>query len=199
MNDRMRQILEQINALEVEIEAEMKMQREQWLYQLHGKRVEFEHSIKEAHRKLKMGIFRWFLTVHPLDYLTAPIIYGMVVPIVLFDLCIMFYQYSCFPLYGIARVKRSDYFAFDHQHLAYLNVIEKFDCLYCSYANGLMAFATEIIARTEQYFCPIKHAHKVFGTHARNRFFLEYGDASDLHTRLEKIRNELIRESKTQQ
>ena len=195
MNDRMRQIFDQINALENEVQAEMNIQREQWLYQIHGKRVEFERSIKETHRKLKMGIFRWFLAVHPLDYLTAPIIYGMVVPIVLFDLCIMFYQFTCFPLYGIARVKRSDYFSFDKQHLAYLNVIEKFDCLYCSYGNGLMAYATEIFARTEQYFCPIKHAHQVLGSHARNRFFLEYGDASDLHNKLEKIRTALIRES----
>jgi hypothetical protein len=195
MNERVRQMLVQINALEAEIEAEMNLQKAHWRYQLHGKRVEFEQSIKDAHRKLKLGIFRWFLTVHPQDYLTAPIIYGMVIPIVLFDLCIMFYQYTCFPIYGIARVKRSDYFAYDQQHLAYLNFIEKFDCLYCSYGNGLMAFATEIFARTEQYFCPIKHSHKIFGLHSRNRFFMEYGDAVDLHKKFEKIRGDLRNEN----
>ena len=73
--------------------------------------------------------------------------------------------------------------------------IEKFDCLYCSYANGLMGYASEIIACTEQYFCPIKHAQKLLGSHKRNRYFLEYGDASDLHKRLEKVRSSLLREN----
>jgi len=178
MNDRIRRILDQIKALEEEIQSELNEQGGRWFYQIKGKRIKFERSIKEKHRSLKVGIFHWFLTVRPQNYLTAPIIYGMVVPMLVFDMCIMFYQLSCFPVYGITRVRRSDYFAFDHRHLAYLNVIEKFDCLYCSYGNGLLAYATEIFARTEQYFCPIKHAQKIFGNHARYQFFLDYGDAA---------------------
>jgi hypothetical protein len=37
----------------------------------------------------------------------------------------------------------------------------------------------ENVARTEQYFCPIKHARKVLGTHRRYANFLDYGDADD--------------------
>jgi len=107
----------------------------------------------------------------------------------------MFYQATCFPIYGISRVRRSDYIVFDRRHLAYLNFIEKFDCLYCSYGNGLMAYATEIFARTEQYFCPIKHAQKVLGKHARYKYFLDYGDATDLHKKFEEIRVALINEN----
>ena len=44
------------------------------------------------------------------------------------------------------------------------------------------------MARTEEYFCPIKHAGKILGTHARYARFLEYGDAADYETRLEKFR-----------
>ena len=199
MNDRIRRILDQINALEEEIQSELNEQRSRWFYQIQGKRIEFERSIKEKHRSLKVGIFRWFLTVRPQNYLTAPIIYGMVVPMLVFDICIMFYQLTCFPIYRITRVRRSDYFAFDHRHLAYLNVIEKFDCLYCSYGNGLMAYASEIFARTEQYFCPIKHAQSVFGNHARYQYFLDYGDAADLHKKLVEIRVALIKEEKNLQ
>ena len=86
-------------------------------------------------------------------------------------------------------------FLFDHQHLAYLNIIEKFDCLYCSYAVGLLAYALEITARTEQYFCPIKHARKMLNAHARYDRFLGYGEADDFHTKLEEYRAALANEA----
>lgn len=54
-----------------------------------------------------------------------------------------------------------------------------------------MAYASEIIARTEQYFFPIKHAKKVLGTHMRYRYYL---DAADFHKKLEGIRVELLEE-----
>lgn len=195
MNEKIRHILDQINALEDEIQSELNEQRSKLFYQIHGKRIEFERSIRERHHSLKVGIFHWFMTVRPQNYLTAPVIYGMVVPMIIFDFFMMFYQLTCFPIYGISRVKRSDYISFDHRHLAYLNFIEKFDCLYCGYGNGLMAYATEIFARTEQYFCPIKHAQKILGKHARYQYFLDYGDAEELHKRLEEIRVSLINET----
>ena len=58
-----------------------------------------------------------------------------------------------------------------------------------AYANGLLAYATEIAARTEQYFCPIKHARKILGVHDRYARFLDYGDAADFHARLEEFRS----------
>lgn len=194
MNDRMRQLLEQIVALEAELRAELQAQQSRWFYRIVGRRVEFEQAIREAHRRLKVGIFRWLATVRPQNYLTAPIIYGMIIPIVFFDLCLMIYQLTCFPIYRIARVRRSDYIVFDQRHLAYLNWIEKLDCLYCSYGNGLVAYAREIFARTEQYFCPIKHARSVRGTHERYAKFIDYGDAEGLHQKFEELRVALIRE-----
>jgi hypothetical protein len=177
MNNRVRQIVEQIAALEEELDAAIEEHEQRLRYQIEGKRVVFEQTVRDAHRRVKLGIFRWFLTVRPQNYLTMPIIYGAAVPLALFDLCISLYQAICFPVYRIARVQRADYIVYDHQHLAYLNAFEKAHCLYCSYAVGLLAYAGEIIARTEQYFCPIKHAHKMRAAHARYERFLEYGDA----------------------
>jgi hypothetical protein len=188
MDNRIRHILNQINSLEEELRAELHEHESRLLYQIKGSRVEFEHSVREAHNRLKMGVFRWFLTVRPQQFLTAPIIYGMIVPLAFLDLCVTLYQATCFPLYGIAKARRTNYIVFDHQHLAYLNVIEKFHCLYCSYASGLIAYVGEITARTEQFFCPIKHAHKVLGSHARYARFLDYGDAADFHAKLEELR-----------
>jgi hypothetical protein len=88
-------------------------------------------------------------------------------------------------------VRRRDYIVYDRQQLEYLNFIEKFHCTYCAYGNGLMAYVTEIVTRTEEYFCPIKHAKKVLGVHARYSRFMSYGEAEDYANKLEKIRQQM--------
>jgi len=196
MNNKVQQILDQIAALEEELHATIAQHEGQLRYRIEDKRIVFEQAIRDAQQRVKMGLLRWFLTIRPLNYLTAPIIYGAAIPLVLFDLSVSFYQMTCFPIYRIAKVKRTDYIVYDHHMLAYLNIIEKAHCLYCSYAVGLLAYAGEIIARTEQYFCPIKHANKVLAAHSRYKHFLRFGDEEDFHGKLEAFREELAREAK---
>ena len=188
MNERISQILAQMAALEDDLRTAVHEQESKMFFQIKGKRVEFERSVREAHRKLKLNFFRWLVTNRPQNLITGPIIYAMVFPLMMLDLCVSFYQLTCFPIYGITRVRRSDYIVFDRQHLAYLNFIEKFHCTYCAYGSGLMAYMNEILARTESYFCPIKHARKILGTHSRYNRFLDYGDAADYEARLEEFR-----------
>lgn len=195
MNSRINQIIEQIAALEDELQTLAQTQENRLRYQIAGRRVVFEQAIHEAHQRVKLGLFRWFLTVRPQNYLTMPVIYGAAIPLLLFDLSISLYQLLCFPVYRIKRVKRADYIVYDHQHLAYLNAIEKAHCLYCSYGVGMLAYAQEIIARTEQYFCPIKHARKVAAAHGRYEQFLNYGEAENFHEKLEAYRSALAREA----
>jgi hypothetical protein len=197
MNEKIRHILGQITALEDELRESLHEQEHTLFYQIKGKRVEFERTVKDTHRQLKMGVFRWFLAVRPQNYLTAPFIYGMIVPLVILDICVTIYQATCFPIYGIAKVRRSSYIVFDHRHLAYLNIFDKAHCLFCSYANGLIAYTLEITARTEQYFCPIKHAHKILGSHARYAQFLDYGEADDFQAKREALRMELAKEKES--
>jgi hypothetical protein len=194
MNSRIQQLLDQITRLEEELNATLEEQQSRLRFQFEGRRVVFEQTVREAHQRIKLGVFRWFLTVRPQNYLTMPIIYGAAVPLVLFDLSVSLYQLLCFPVYGIPRVKRADYIVFDHQHLAYLNIIEKGHCLYCSYGVGMLAYTSEIISRTEQYFCPIKHARKVLSSHSRYDYFLDYGDGEEFHRKLEEFRSALARE-----
>ncbi|MDH4134985.1 MAG: hypothetical protein OEV31_09335 [Gammaproteobacteria bacterium] len=191
MNERIRELLARISTLEDELRDALHEQEQHLAYTIHGKRVEFEQSVKEAHRRLKTSLLYWVFKDRPFNLLTGPIIYGMIVPLLLLDLCVSFYQWVCFPVYRMARVKREDYFVYDRQHLAYLNFFERWHCTYCSYANGLLAYATEIVARTEQYFCPIRHARKVLGLHARHARFMPYGDAADYAARLEAMRQSL--------
>lgn len=194
MQEKIRLILNKITALEDELRREMREQESRLRYRIEGKRIEFECAIRDAHQQLKVGVFRWFFTIRPRNFLTLPVIYSLIVPLAFFDFCASLYQAICFPIYGIPKVRRSDYIAIDHQHLVYLNFIEKFHCIYCSYANGMIAYAREITARTEQYFCPIKHAQKVLGTHVRYNRYLDYGDAEDFHARLEEFRKALAEE-----
>jgi hypothetical protein len=188
MNDRIRHLLDQMSLLEEDLRVALHEQEASALFQIKGKRVEFEESIRQAHLRLKSGFFHWLVTYRPQNLITGPIIYSMIVPLAILDLFVSFYQAICFPIYGIAKVSRADYIVFDRQQLEYLNFIEKFHCTYCAYANGLIAYVAEISGRTEEYFCPIKHARKIFGTHAHYARFLDYGDAADYEARLEQFR-----------
>ena len=195
MNDRIRHLLTQLEAAEKELEKALQERQVHLNFSFKGKRVEFEDSVKQAHKQLKIGLIKW-LGNRPLNLITAPIIYGMIFPMLLLDLCVSFYQFTCFPIYKIPKVKRDEFIIFDRHHLDYLNWVEKSHCMYCTYGNGLLAYATEIIARTEQYFCPIKHARKMMGRHARYASFVEYGDAEDYQAKLEQFRTDLANELK---
>ena len=199
MDTRIRDLLGQISVLDDQLRAALHESETRIEFTIRGKRIAFEKSIHLAHRRLKRSFFYWLITDRPENFITGPIIYGMALPLALLDLFITFYQASCFPVYGIAKVKRADYIVFDRHHLGYLNLIERFHCEYCAYANGLIAYATEILARTEQYFCPIKHARKILGSHAHYARFIEYGDSADVHARLEQFRAASGGPSKTNQ
>ena len=188
MNDQIAGLLAKMAALERELQTAVHSQESKMFFQIKGKRVEFESTVLAAHRKLKKNFFRWLVTDRPQNLITGPVIYAMIVPLLMLDGCVSFYQWVCFPIYRIAKVRRGDYIVFDRRHLAYLNSIEKFHCTYCEYGTGLMAYMGEILARTEQYFCPIKHAHKILGTHARYNRFLDYGEADAYEAKLEEFR-----------
>jgi hypothetical protein len=188
MNDQIRELLAQIKVLEEELQTAVHAQEHRMFFQIKGKRVEFEQTIRQTHQRLKTGFLRWLVTNRPQNLITGPIIYSMIFPMLVLDVCVSFYQATCFPIYRVAKVRRADYIVLDRQHLAYLNFIEKFHCTYCAYGTGLLAYVSEIVARTEQYFCPIKHARKVLGTHARYAHFLDYGDAADHAARVEEFR-----------
>ena len=188
MNDTIAQLMAKMAEVEDDLRTAIHEQESKMFFEIKGKRVEFESSVKAAHKKLKTYFFRWLVTNRPQNLITGPIIYAMVFPLMMLDLCVSLYQWICFPVYGVAKVKRSDYIVFDRHQLHYLNFIEKFHCTYCEYGNGLMSYMAEILARTEEYFCPIKHAHKVLGTHARYKRFLNYGDAADYAAKLEAYR-----------
>ncbi len=108
---------------------------------------------------------------------SIPVIYSMTLPIIMIDLTTTLYQQIIFRLYEIPLVKRKDYIIIDRHYLNYLKPINKVNCVYCGYGNGVAAYVQEIIARTEEKWCPIKHAQPPKETHRHYEDFLPYGDA----------------------
>ena len=87
-------------------------------------------------------------------------------------------------------VKRGDYIVIDRHSLQYLNLIERLNCIYCGYFNGLIAYVQEIAARSEQYWCPLKHARKLSMIHSRYHKFIEYGDGEYYLKKYEELRKD---------
>jgi hypothetical protein len=194
MNPQIAVLIEHIKSLEAELDAELAKRRADLRIGLEHGRIIFEQELLRRHRELQVKLSTYLANARPLVVLTAPVIYSLIVPIVLIDLCMTIYQAICFPVYGIAKVRRGDYFVFDRAHLAYLNAIEKLNCAYCTYANGVFAYIGEIASRTEEYWCPIKHARRAVGTHARYAGFEDYGDAEAYRSQLERHRASLKNE-----
>ncbi|MDP3896799.1 MAG: hypothetical protein Q8Q62_08990 [Mesorhizobium sp.] len=186
MNPKIVALTDSIRALEAELEAEIAGRRAGLRFGLEQGRARFEAEILRRHRELRTRLSSYVLRARPLVVLTAPFIYALIVPLVLLDVFVTVYQAVCFPAYGIRKVKRGDYLIFDRHHLAYLNAIEKLNCAYCSYANGLIAYVREIAGRTEQHWCPIKHARRMAGAHPAYAGFEDYGDAEAYRELIER-------------
>jgi hypothetical protein len=191
MNARIAELTAMIRRLEEDLEVEFAGRRLELAYSVKDGKVRFEEFVLKHHKKLRSRFLSYVLDARPLMVLTAPIIYAMIVPISLLDGLASLYQLACFAVYGVPRVLRRDHMVFDRGHLAYLNGLEKLNCWYCSYANGVISYVREIAARTEQYWCPIKHARRIVGAHDRYSKFADYGDAAAYHKELEALRSEL--------
>lgn len=188
------ELLGRLHDLEDEFERKVAERTADFRYHFDKKKVVFEESIRAQHRELKIGLFR-FLGESPLSALiTAPIVYSLIVLLAVVDIWASLYQAVCFPLWHIPRVRRSGYITLDRRHLSYLNAVQKLNCVYCGYGNGVIAYVREIASVTEQYWCPIKHALRVKAPHKRYRNFVDYGDTDGFRERLTALREELREE-----
>ncbi|WP_295848232.1 hypothetical protein [Tardiphaga sp.] len=192
------ELMEKMKSVEVEIETELARRREELRFHIEKHRIVFEQDVEALQRAIKVGASKYLFSASPLIMLTAPVIYSLIVPFVLIDLMVMAYQAICFPVYGIPKVRRRDYLIFDRHHLAYLNIIEKVNCAYCSYCNGVAAFVREVTGRTEIYWCPIKHSRRMLGPHPHYVGFADFGDAKGFREKMDALKDGVkLEESKT--
>lgn len=190
ISDRLDALLARMRELQDEVE---EVYREAWT-EWQQEKARLAGEFLRRQRRYRVGLLRFLRTARPLVVLTAPVIYAGWIPFLLMDLFVTLYQWICFPVYGIPRVKRSEYLVFDREDLPYLNAIEKFNCFYCSYGNGVAAYTREVAARTEQYWCPIKHARRLRDAHGRYPHFFDHGDAEAYRAGLKRLRRQYERE-----
>lgn len=191
MTRNLLEMADQIRRLQAELSDEIEAGRKNLGWHIRAAAVDFEKDIVTGHKRLRTGVWRFLAGSSLRVSLTAPLMYSLVIPLLIVDAWVSLYQAICFRAYGIAQVPRRDYVVFDRRHLAYLNWIEALNCGFCSYANGVSGYVREIASRTEQYWCPIKHALRVVDQHERYRTFLEFGDAEGYRARLEAFRDGL--------
>lgn len=194
MNRRIEDLMQRIRELEkeltLELEADLEAIRRHFNYTIEKGKIRFQQGAIAAQKRLRMDVLQYLRESNILFILSSPLIYSLIVPLLVLDLFMTVYQYVCFPIYGIRKVVRSDYLIIDRHHLVYLNVIEKLNCIYCGYGNGLLSYSLEIASRTEAFWCPIKHARRPKDAHSRYHLFSDYGDAKAYRARLEQMRKE---------
>ena len=190
MDSKLDLLLKRMKLLEDELLVELQAKEEQFRYEIRKRKVHFTQAATAQHQKLATTLRRYLVDARPLSLLTAPVIWSCVVPMLLIDLWATVYQFICFPVYGIPKVRRRDYVVMDRNKLRYLNRIERVNCVYCEYVNGLIAYVQEIAGRTEQYWCPIKHALRLKAMHSRYSHFLDYGDAEAYRKHIEQVRRD---------
>ena len=191
MNGKIDELLERIGDLQDEVEQELHRRRAAIGFHVERGRVRFEDALLETHKALRQRLPTFLRRAELRNILSAPFIYGLLPPLLLFDAAVTLYQQICFRLYGIPRVRRRHHFIIDRGALRYLNAIERVNCVYCGYANGLFSYAREIGARTEQYWCPIKHASRVRDPHPHYMRFIDYGDVQGFRENAHRLRREI--------
>ncbi len=177
MKVKIKQLFIEIEQKKNELLKEYETFKQEYHFEILKDKIVFPENIKKIHKKIKVSVTQSVLGARIRTILSVPFIYMMIMPAVLLDICLWIYQQTAFRLYKIPQVHRTDYIVYDRQHLEYLNILEKMNCIYCSYFNGLLGYAVEIAGRTEAYWCPIKHAKKNKTWHSWQKEFADYGDA----------------------
>jgi hypothetical protein len=155
MDSRINEIVLQMKTLENELMDELKKKQDEFFYTLEDKKVKFEESVVKEGRAKVVSSIKYLSSFPVLVILTIPFIWSMMIPALIADIFVTIYQVVCFPIFKIPKVKRKDYIIIDRYNLFYLDRVEKINCWYCEYFNGVIGYTREIAARSEQFWCPI--------------------------------------------
>ena len=194
MTSQLAVLMEKMRSVEAEIETELARRQEELRFRFENNRIVFEDEMLRVHRAIKTRVSRYLSQANPLIMLTAPAHDSLLIPIALLDIFVIIIRQPAFQYTkkNPTSSRRRDYLIFDRHHLAYLNIIEKINCAYCSYANGAISFAREVAARTEVYWCPIKHARRILGPHPHYQGFADFGDADEYRKQLNSMKDGVI-------
>lgn len=177
MKSKINIILSEIDKKKEELKSEYHKLMDKYGFTFSMGKIIFNSDRIKENKKYKKTIFQSIFSAKFREILSIPFIYSMIITAIFLDLMLFVYQQTAFRLYMIPLVKKSDYIIHDRRQLDYLNIIQKINCMYCSYVNWLFSYAVEIWWRTERYWCPIKHAKKAISSHEWEKYFADYWDA----------------------
>jgi hypothetical protein len=120
--------------------------------------------------------------------LTAPLIYSLIFPFMLLDLFVTVYQQICFRVYGLPVVKRGEHVVIDRHDLPHMNWRDRLNCAYCDYAQGVLAYVTDVVRRTEYFWCPVKHKSNLHHQTGVYDTYLERDDTQHYRSKLWQTR-----------
>jgi len=190
-NSRINEIYTKIKSLEEDLKKEYEKNKEKFYFDKNfNKKFQFDREYINKYKSKVINSFKYLWRERISIILTIPIIWSVLIPAFLLDIIVSLYQAICFPIYRIPKVNRKEYIIIDRYNLFYLNKIQQINCLYCEYFNGLMGYVREVAGRTEQYWCPIKHADKTKDTHSRYNKFFDYGDAKSFQEEIDIVRED---------
>lgn len=107
----------------------------------------------------------------PLKLLAYTAIYSMIFVIVFIDISVWLYQEIYFRINRIPKLKRGKFVSFERGRLVGLTMLQKINCTYCQYANGVILWAKGVANQTEIYSCAIKYKHDLPGLEYQAKFY----------------------------
>ncbi len=189
MDNKIDELVKQIKELEEELVEALKEKEKEFFYKIENEKVKFEENIINEGKAKLISSIKYLSSFSFLVILTIPFVWGMMIPAFISDVFVTIYQTICFPIYKIPKVKRKEYIIIDRYNLFYLDKVERINCLYCEYFNGVIGYTREIAARTEQFWCPIKHSKQLKDKHSRYDNFFDFGDYKKYRKELKKRRS----------
>ena len=97
--------------------------------------------------------------------------YVCIIPLVVLDVFLWQFQHIYFRFHNIPQITRKEYVIIDRYELKGLYFWQKVNCVYCGYANGIVAFAKAIVNQMEIYSCAIKHVRTPEGQEHHTNFY----------------------------
>lgn len=177
MNVRLQELLQKKKSPEHESGAESQENAADLLYKRHGRKVLFADEVKASQASCAVPVMPLLREAALCNLLSAPLTWFCLLPLALLGQVVSCCRALCLPIYGILQVRRGVRIIMNRSRINSLNSREKINCACCSCLIGGIAFLQEVAGRTEQYWCPIKHARRIGSRHNRYAKLFEYGDA----------------------
>ena len=117
MNEKIKGIIEDMEALEVKLKEEIERHESHISYEIKNGYVRFEEEILKKQKEMMKNLLTYLGEIPLLYLLSSPFVYAMIIPAMLFDLLLFIYQQMIFRIYGFRLVNRSDFIVFDRHYL----------------------------------------------------------------------------------